>query len=405
MIKDYFLFALSSFSHRKTRSYLTMIGIFIGIAAVVALISVGFGLQEAINKQFEQLGTNIVTVQAGAVQMGPPGSSVTAAKLTEHDIDAIKKVKGVDVATGMLFKIDKIEFADEVKYEFVSGLHPDETMEMIGDAQGYKIVEGRNIRAGDKYKAVVGYSLAQGDVFKKEVKLRDKILIADQEFAVMGILGKIGNPYDDASVIIPFESAKEIFNNTDEISFIMVRTKEGYDTSRVAEDIKKAMRKDRNVEEGEEDFRVETAEQLMETFTQVFGIVQAVLIGIAAISLLVGGIGIMNTMYTAVLERTKEIGIMKAIGARNADVMFIFLIESGLLGLSGGAIGVLLGLGLGKAVEIMASYGGFGMLKASFSPFLILGALLFSSLIGSISGLLPAKKAASLKPVDALRYE
>jgi len=130
-----------------------------------------------------------------------------------------------------------------------------------------------------------------------------------------------------------------------------------------------------------------------------------VLIGIATISLLVGGIGIMNTMYTAVLERTREIGIMKAVGAKNQDIMLIFLLESGTLGLIGGTIGVVLGIGLAKGVEIMAEYGGFGLLKASMSPSLILGALAFSFVVGSISGLLPARRASQLQPVEALRYE
>ena len=133
---------------------------------------------------------------------------------------------------------------------------------------------------------------------------------------------------------------------------------------------------------------------------------QAVLVGIAAISLLVGGIGIMNTMYTSVLERTKEIGTMKAVGARNSDILLIFLMESGLLGLVGGAIGIAIGFGLGKGTEYIAGmYLGSGLLRAVFPWYLILGALAFSFIIGSLSGALPAVQASRLKPVDALRYE
>jgi len=134
--------------------------------------------------------------------------------------------------------------------------------------------------------------------------------------------------------------------------------------------------------------------------------VQAVLVGIAAISLLVGGIGIMNTMYTSVLERTKEIGTMKAVGAKNSDILFIFLFESGLLGLVGGAIGIGIGIGLGEGAEYIASVGlGTNLLQAVFPWYLILGALLFSFLIGTLSGIFPAMQAAKLKPADALRYE
>ncbi len=151
---------------------------------------------------------------------------------------------------------------------------------------------------------------------------------------------------------------------------------------------------------------VQTFEQVMKSFQTIFGMVQAVVIGIVAISLLVGGIGITNTMYTSVLERTRDIGIMKAVGARNSDILKLFMIESGMLGLVGGAVGIMIGVGLSKAVEITISkLYNFVYLKASFPWYLILGALAFSFLVGSISGVMPARQAAKMKPVDALRYE
>ena len=174
----------------------------------------------------------------------------------------------------------------------------------------------------------------------------------------------------------------------------------------VAEDIEEALRDERDERIGQETFSVQSFSQLLETFTDIFAVVQAVLIGIAAISLIVGGIGIMNTMYTSVLERTKEIGIMKAVGARNRDIFLIFLIESGLLGLVGGIIGILLGIGIGKGVEYLAaSQLGTPFLQAIFGFPLILSALAFSFIIGAASGVLPAMQAARLKPADALRYE
>ncbi len=143
----------------------------------------------------------------------------------------------------------------------------------------------------------------------------------------------------------------------------------------------------------------------MESFQVILNIIQIFLIGIAAISLVVGGIGIMNTMYTSVLERTKEIGIMKSIGAKNSDILIIFLIESGILGLIGGLIGIILGMSFSKLIELGAKLAGYGMIQVSFPLLLILGTLLFSFLIGTISGVLPARQASKLKPVDALRYE
>ena len=173
-----------------------------------------------------------------------------------------------------------------------------------------------------------------------------------------------------------------------------------------AEKIEKALRKSRNVEEGQEDFSVQTTEELMETYNDILNIVNIVLIGIAAISLLVGGIGIMNTMYTAVIERTKEIGIMKAIGARNSSIMILFVIESGILGALGGAIGVAIGMAFSKLVEVIATAAlQTALLQAYFPWYLIVGSLAFAFIVGTISGLLPARQAALLKPVDALRYE
>jgi len=144
----------------------------------------------------------------------------------------------------------------------------------------------------------------------------------------------------------------------------------------------------------------------LKSFQNIFGVIQAVLVGIAGISLIVGGIGIMNTMYTAVIERTKEIGTMKAVGARNSHILLIFLFESGLLGLVGGAIGIVIGYGLGKGAQYMATIGlGTDLLRAYFPWYLILGALVFSFLIGTLSGILPALQAAKLKPAEALRRE
>jgi len=407
MIADYFKLGFKNIKNRKVRSWLTMLGIFIGIAAVVALISLGQGLQEGIEEQFENLGTNTITVEAGAVALGAPGTSAGTAKLTDRDIDLIKKVRGVNIVIGYILKLEKADYKGEVSYEFIMGA-PIENQDILRDAQGQDIIDGRDLKTGDKYKAVVGYEWGTGKMFDKPVEVGNKIRLGKdgQEFRVVGILSKVGNRYDDGTIYIPIESAKEILGTGDEINYILVKTKENEDVSKVAEEIEKTLRKDRGQEEGEEDFRVRTSEQILNSFTDIFGIVQAVFIGIAAISLVVGGIGIMNTMYTAVLERTKEIGIMKAVGAKNSHILTLFLIESGILGLVGGAIGVLIGILLSVGAAAIASQAlGSAFLRAYFPWYLIIGALAFSFIIGSLSGILPAIQASKMKPVDALRYE
>ncbi len=403
-MKDYFSLSFNNLKRRKTRSWLTMIGIFIGIAAVVALISLGQGLQTAIEKQFEDFGSDRIIIQEKGLQ-GPPGSGTSqSTKLTSEDIEIIKGVRGVESAAGMLLKTARIEHNDEIKFNFIVGipLASDEKEAL----DFFNVESGRDLKEDDDKKAVVGISYAEGKVFDKKLDLGNRIIIEGESFEIVGIMERIGNPYDDASVVIPKETMGEIYNIEDEESQIYVKVKDVNEIDRVKEDIERELRKERGEEEGKETFEVTTAEQFLEAFMNIFGVVQAVLVGIAAISLLVGGIGIANTMYTSVLERTKEIGTMKAVGAKNSDILILFLIESGMLGLIGGVIGIIIGIGLSKTAEYIAmTQLGTNLLQASVDPILIGGALAFSFLIGAISGVFPAMQASKLKPVDALRYE
>lgn len=404
-MKDHFLLAFSNLKRRGLRSWLTMIGIFIGIAAVVGLISLGQGLQAAINEQFEQLGKDKIIIQSKTI--GPPGSTGSEKLiLTEKDLDTVKKIRGVEEATGILIKTSVLEFRNELKVQMAIGIAP-EDIGFFSEIQSFKIIAGRDLKKGDGYKAVVGYNNAvDGKIWKRGVEIGSTIKIEGTDFKVVGILGKTGDPFNDAAVYIPKNTLKEILNVKNEESEIVAKTQEGFNPVDVADTITRKLREERGEKKDQETFTVQTSEQLLTTFTNIFGIVQAVLVGIAAISLVVGGIGIMNTMYTSVLERTKEIGTMKAVGAKNSDILYIFLFESGLLGLVGGAIGIGLGIGLGKTVEYISTTTlGTNLLKASISFPLIVGALMFSFLIGTLSGIFPALQAARLKPADALRYE
>jgi len=404
-MKDYFSLAFNNLRRRKLRSWLTMIGIFIGIAAVVGLISLGQGLQGYMTDTFQQMGANKLIVMPGS-GMGM-GMMMPADKLTNKDLEVIKKTKGVDMVAEIVYGSSLIKFKDKAKSQLIVGLPTDETADIFKEIGGFEIEEGRNLKEGDKNKIIVGYLVAKDKgLFEKGVQIRDKIIIKNKEFRVVGIMGQIGNPQDDSQFYIPLETAKEIFDKQNEYDALYVQLKQGYEPVDVAENVKKELRNSRNEKEGEETFSVQTFEQLLETFQNVFGVVQVVLVGIAGISLIVGGIGIMNTMYTAVIERTKEIGTMKAVGAKNSDILLIFLFEAGLLGLVGGLIGVGIGIGLAKAAEYGAAvYLGSPMIKASMDPIIIFGALIFSFIVGSLSGVAPAYQAAKLKPADALRYE
>jgi putative ABC transport system permease protein len=380
-----------------------VLGIFIGIAAVVTLITLAQGFEAAINDQFAMMGENKVMVLPGSLTSAAGMTSIMTRELTDKDLDVVKSVPLIDKAAGMSTRMALVKIGDEVKNTFVTGLPTD--WNILTMYSGVTLEKGRYFKSTDKYKVGVGWLYTQDTFVKKPVKVGDKIIVNGFTLEVIGIVSKIGNPSDDSQIYIPLDSAKEILNSTGGYMIILAQTKMGADTAKVAEQVKEALRKDKGEKTGEETFDVQTIDDLKRAYSSIIGLVEFVVIGIAAISLIVGGIGIMNSMYTSVLERTRDIGIMKAIGARNSDIVMIFLIEAGMFGLVGGALGVAGGLGLAKLVEFYAIQTGVTLLKVSFQPVLIIGALMFSFLIGVISGVVPAFKAASLNPVEALRYE
>ncbi len=403
MLKDFFVLGLNNLKRRRLRSWLTMVGIFIGIAAVVALISLGQGLQNYIGEQFELLGADKIIIMPKG--MGPPGTAGPSLILTSKDLEVVENVRGIEWAMGFLVKQGVAKVKDEIGIGFATGAEPDD-LEIFEELGMLKIKDGRGLKDGDKFKIVVGYNHAYSDVWDKPLQIGSTIEVEGYDFKVIGVMDKIGNPIDKGSLYMTKEILKEILNIGDEESQIMCKVASGFDPEDVAETVERKLRQSRNEKEDEETFNVQTSEQLLGTFQSIFAVVQGVLVGIAAISLLVGGVGIMNTMYTAVLERTKEIGTMKAIGAKNSHILLLFLLESGLLGLVGGLMGVGIGIGLAKGAEYVAQiYIGSPLLQASMSPVIMFGALAFSFIVGTLSGILPAMQASKLKPADALRYE
>jgi len=407
MIEDYIKFALDGIAHRKLRSWLTMVGIFIGIIAVVALISLSEGLQQVIQEQAAAVGSNRILVSPGGAGLtaGMGMSSIVSAKLDKSDLDVIRKIRGVDSAIGVVVATGKVRFKDKTKFISVFGVNTDpKTQDFLEEIDQFVVDQGRYLRDGDTHKAQVGPKTGPG-LFDREMGVGNRIKIEDKDFYIVGINKKTGNPMHDFKITIPIETAEELFDREDDFFSIQVKVEKGYEPSDVAEKIKEKLRKHRNVKEEKEDFSVETFENIIGAFTSVLGIVQIVLIGIAAISLLVGGIGIMTTMYTSVIERIHQIGIMKAIGAKNSSIMLIFLIEGGFLGMVGGIIGTLGGLGVSFGVEYaLKNLYNFDLFHAYMGPGLIIFSLMFSFLWGCLWGGLPARKAAKMHPVEALRH-
>lgn len=406
MLNDYLSYAVKNITHRKLRSWLTVLGIVIGIASVVALISLGQGLQDAINTQFSALGTDKVTITAASGGFGPPGSGAVT-PLTEHDKKIIEKVTGVKIVVGRMIRQVYMEFNDKGRFEYLVS-NPEETRErkLVEETLNIKIKDGRLLEDGDFSKVVLGNKFTDSSLFGKEIFVGDRITLQEKDFEVIGIIEPIGSFQIDEAILMLESDVRDLLDVPENIDIIVAQIEKNADIDEVSQQIEKELRKDRNLNIGEEDFQVSTPQQTLDTANVILTVVQFIVIGIAAISLIVGGVGITNTMYTSVLERTNEIGVMKAIGAKNSDILWIFLLEAGVIGLFGGLIGLLIGVGLGLGVQSIGSQMlGADLLRVHFSWVLIIGSLLFSLGVGIISGLTPALQASKMKPVDSLRYE
>ena len=398
---DEIKYSLQNLMHRRMRSWLTVLSILIGIMAIYALVSFGFGIQNYMDVLAEEAGVDLLYIQAKGV--GAPGTDETFV-ITQDEIDFISKINGVKEISGMYMKVGEIKHGKERKYAFVAGFDP---LDWLLKAFTVDIEKGRQLKKGEIDKVALGYNYQlENKIFKKPVKLGDKVEINDNKIEVVGFYEEVGNPGDDSNIYFTMDGMEALYDDIkDKFGYVLLQAEKNVDVKELADKIEEKLRKYKGQEKGKEDFFVTTFEDAFEIFGNIMNILNGVLVLIALISLLVASVNIMNTMYTAVLERTKEIGVMKSIGARNNDIFNIFVFESGFLGMVGGAIGILFGFLIAKLGGQIAASAGYSMLKPIFPWYLSLGCLLFAFFIGAVSGLLPAYQASKLNPVDALRYE
>jgi len=402
MIDDFFKLAIGNIGKRKLRSSLTVLGIFIAIATIFVLIALSLGLNDAIKAEFQQLGSDKFFIEPKG-QAGAPGSG-GAVELTTKDVDVVKKVSGVKDATYDIVANAKIEFNSQTRYFMVGGISI-KGINLLVESVGYKIDEGRFLEKEDVGRVLVG-SGYKGNFFKKPVRAGEKITINGKDFKVVGVLQSVGSPTYDNLIYMSEPDFRDLFNIPSRVDEIIVQVKPGSNLEVVANATKKKLENFRGVTDKTIDFTISTPEELLRSVGTILNVITVFLLGVAGISLLVGAIGIANTMYTSVLERTKEIGTMKAIGAKNSDILWIFVIESGMLGVIGGVIGIILGYGIGKLIEYIAVVAlGTNLLRIATPWYLIVGCLLFAFLIGAFSGFFPARQASKIKPADTLRYE
>lgn len=394
MFSSYFKFALRSLKYRKLRSWLTILGVIIGVAAIVSLISISLGLEDAIKEQFSKIGSNKIFI----MPKGNLGSF--GAGLTTKDVDALNQMSEFDLISPYVMT-PSAQLTYKAKDAFVTLIgYPVDNSKQRWEGYGIGAKEGRLFKEGDKNVLILGYK-AQEDLFDKKINLHSKIQIKGTDFEVIGILEEVGNNQDDMQVFVPIETVRSLFNAPDAVSAIEANVKQGLDINVVVDKVKRRLSRIRD----DESFDIMTPVDILKTMSNILNVVRVVLVAIAAISLVVGAMGILNSMYTNVLERTSEIGIMKSIGATNSGIMMIFLIEAGMMGLIGGIFGVTLGYLLSKLVELIAVSAGFKLLTISFNPLLMLGGLLFAFIVGVLSGYLPSLQASKLKVIDALRYD
>lgn len=403
MYKESFLMAWASLIANKMRSILTMLGIIIGVAAVIALVSIGNGVKQDIQNSISSLGSNLLMVMPGAPRtpgVRPSAGSMKSLKVADYE--AISKLDGVKAASPMTNGSYVVIYQNKNWTTSVSGVSYNYLDVNNWSMKSGRFLSEKNVQNRERV-AVVGKTVVK-NLFGDEDPVGAEIRVKNIPFRIIGVLnskgsGAMGNDQDDM-VIIPYTTAMERVEGVDYLRMIYVTGKDENGIDRLQSDIENLLRvrhgiKDTNLD----DFNIQNMNSIMETMEETTGTLTLFLGAVAAISLVVGGIGIMNIMLVSVTERTREIGIRKALGATYSVIVTQFLIEAVVISLMGGIIGIILGIGSSKLIG-MAS----GMSTVISIPTIGMS-FAFSMAIGLIFGIYPARKAAKLNPIDALHYE
>ncbi len=392
--------ALSDFKRNKIRTALTALGIMIGVMSVVLLIALGIGLKNYLNEQFESLGANLVIVFPGNLSGSDEGGGLSnfgagfagGAKFDEKDYFNLLRIPEADYVVPVFMKSGIIESGGVRKYGYLLG-----TNEQSFKVLNLELLTGEFFSRGDvsarSKKAVLGEVIAEKLFKDPKNALGKTIRVSDQRFKVIGVVKKKGDREQDNSAHVPYRVTFGTLNPNKNFFTIYLGTKDEEMVPILKERAKEVLLKRYE----KDDFTVTEQTEILSTVNQIFTIVNSILVAIGSISLLVGGIGIMNIMYATVTERTKEVGIRRAVGATKSDILKQFLTESVLLSVFGGILGLILSAFTVLGIRLF--------FPAAINLFSVIVTLFISSAIGIFFGVFPARRAAQLPPIEAIRYE
>jgi putative ABC transport system permease protein len=399
-----FRIAFDALEGNKTRTALTMLGVIIGVAAVITMIALGRGAQSAIEAQVRSTGTNMIVVNAGNVTMGGVRQGQGAAStLVPEDADAIRQLPGVQFATAGVNMRLQVVAGSQNWLTRIEGADVD-----FPDIRAWALRHGSFFTSQDVRSlgnvAVLG-SVVSETLFGLDTDPTGQIIrLKNQPFRVVGVLtskgvAAMGQDPDD-TIVVPYTTAQKKLLGIANIQSITVSAASATGVPQVAAEITDLLRVRHRLAAGDpDDFMVRTLEEMASLRTESTQTMTMLLAGIAAVSLLVGGIGIMNIMLVSVAERTREIGLRMAVGAKGRDVLLQFLVEAATISLIGGVLGIALGFGLSRAFTSMLGW------PTTFAPEAVALAFGFSAFVGIFFGFYPARRAANLDPIEALRYE
>lgn len=379
---------------KKGRVFLTLTGIIIGIFTFTFFIFVSQGLSNAITEQFNSVGLNILGVQKAGNSQGPGGDGIT-----DTDVAKVKQVvRNYQYVAPGTFYTAPFEYGREKQF-VVSLAYPDQYVDDVIQDLDIEIEEGRELRAGDRGSITLGYKIAK-EAFEKEIRVGSSLKIGEDNFRVIGIGKERGDLFIDNAIFMNYDDIKKV-SGQDTYSVIRIKFKDGTDLDFYKEAIENKL----NPNKDEKEYSVTSSAQAIEQFNQILGLLTAIIVFISSIALLVGGINVMNTMYSNVIERINEISVMKALGATNSDIRNLFLIESSVLGILGAIIGFMSSFSLAKIVSI-AIESQFGyVVPIYFDIVFFIEVILVTAFLAMSFGTYPAVRASHINPADNLKDE